>query len=335
MRKLRHHLYNLLTVIFLLYSPYFVHAQVSATAKINKQEIRIGDPIQLTLSLHFSPQDNIQKILWPSFKDTITKHIEIIEAGKLDTIQKTTSTILQQSLSISAYDSGQFVLPSIKFYLNNDTSQFVQTPTLLITVHTVPTDTAETSIKDIKPILEEKFDFKWYMPLIIKALIALVVLAVIIFLLYYYLVKKKHKEQKEDKPKLPPHVLALQNLQKIKEAAIWKEGKVKEYYSAVADTIRQYIEDRYNVQALEKTSFETLQDLKFKAIDRASREKLKYLLELSDLVKFAKFLPVEQDHHNIIQSAIDFVNETKIEDIDPSNQPTTNNPTNSIPHNYA
>lgn len=301
-----------------------IYSQVNATAEINKYEIRIGDPIQLKLSLQFTHQDNIQKIHWPAFKDTITKNIEIIEAGKLDTINKDNYKILQQTFNISVYDSGQFVLPPVKFYFNNDTSKFVQTNTLLITVHTVPTDTSETSVKDIKPILEEKFDFKWYMPLIIKSLIGLIILAIITFLIYYYFIKKKTKQKEIEKPKIPPHILALQNLQKIKEEAVWKEGKVKEYYSAVADTIRQYIEGRYNIQALEQTSFETLQALKFKAIDPSSREKLKYLLELSDLVKFAKFLPVEQDHHNIIQSAIDFVNETK-----PDYPPNSNNTNNT------
>ncbi|GIV26769.1 MAG: hypothetical protein KatS3mg027_0583 [Bacteroidia bacterium] len=295
-------------------------SQVTANAEINRNEIRIGEPIELQLTLQFP--DKIQKIKWPIFKDTITQKIEIIDASKIDTLSNNT---LRQTLHISVYDSGQFVLPSIKFVDANDTTKFVQTNTLLITVHTVPTDTSELSIKDIKPIFEEPFDIKWYMPLIIKSLIALLILGIIIYLIYRYLNKKKKTDQ-QLKPKLPPHIVALEKLQKIKQDEIWKEGKIKEYYSAVADTIREYIEGRYQVPALEQTSFETLQSLRFKAIAPETREKLKYLLELADLVKFAKFLPIENDHYQILQSALDFVNETKLESTHINESVSTTNP---------
>ena len=288
-----------------------VYAQLSATAEIDKNEIRIGEPIELKLKLQL-PNDVLKnQIKWPIFKDTITQKIEIIDTSQIDNSK---ALVIEQKLRISVYDSGQFVLPPIKFVNAKDTTQYAVTNTLLITVHTVPTDTSETSVKDIKPIFEEPFDIKWYMPLIIKILIGLLILALIIYFLYRYF-KKKPKKDEQDKPKLPPHIIALEKLQKIQQEELWKEGKIKEYYSAVADTIREYIEGRYEVPALEQTSQETLLSLKFHAIDNTSREKLKYILELSDLVKFAKFLPIESDHYNILQSAIDFVNETKLETI--------------------
>ncbi|HPQ09305.1 MAG TPA: hypothetical protein PK995_08775 [Bacteroidia bacterium] len=308
---------SILILIFLSETNNF-YSQTSASASIDRNEIRIGEPIQLKLSLSLSSSN--EKFIWPSFKDTITKDIEIIDFSKVDTNQN----IIQQTFKISVYDSGQFVLPPIKFLNYSDTSKFVQTNTILITVHTVPTDTSETSIKDIKPIFDEPFNFKWYMPLIIKSLIAILILAIIIYFIYKYFFKKK-EIKKEEKPKLPPDVVALEKLQKIKEEEIWKEGKIKEYYSAVADTIREYLEGRYNIQALEQTTFETLQALRFKAIANTSKEKIKYILELSDLVKFAKFIPVENDHKEILQAAIDFVNETKLEpSVQPSNEPTQN-----------
>lgn len=291
------------------------YSQIQATAEVDKHEIRIGDPIELKLKLS---NPSSAKLLWPSFKDTITSKIEIIQVFKPDTSQNT----IEQKLIISAYDSGQFVLPSIKFRYATDTSKFVETNTLLITVHTVPTDTSETSIKDIKPIFEEPFDIKWYMPYIIKSLIVLIILSLIAYLLYRYF-KKKPKKTTDEKPKQPPHIIALEKLEKIKQESIWKDGKIKEYYSAVADTIREYLEGRYQIQALEQTSSETMQALRFKAIAPSSKEKIKYLLELADLVKFAKFLPIESDHINILQAAIDFVNETKLETPEISKTPET------------
>lgn len=319
MHQHKHSAYQLLFRIFLypilvyviILLPFVSTAQISAHATINRNEIRIGEPIELTLSLEIQNPSSAPSIKWTYFKDTINKYIEIIDASKVDTIQKNSTLFIQQKLKVSVYDSGQYVIPSIQFRYANDSTQFVSTPTILINVHTVPTDTSETSIKDIKPIFEEPFDIKWYMPLIIKILIALLIIALIVFLIYRYF-KKKKTIQIQEKPKLPPHIVALEKLKDIQQKEIWKEGKVKEYYSAISDTIREYIEGRYHVPALEQTSFETMQSLRFKAIDANSRDKLKYILELSDLVKFAKFIPIENDHHQILQYAFDFVNQTQL-----------------------
>ncbi len=299
--------------IFILLAPtYFTYSQVSAVSEIDKNEIRIGDPIQLKLSLQIPRTQQQEKLTWPIFKDTITKQIEIIETSKIDTIKKENYNIIRQNFKVSVYDSGQFILPPIKFILNNDSTHFVQSNSLIITVHTVPTDTSDTTVKDIKPIFEEAFDIKWYMPLIIKSFIALIVLSIIIWLIYRYF-KKKPTKKVSEKPKLPPHIIALEKLNNIKQEELWKEGKIKEYYSNVSDTIREYLEGRYEITALEQTSFETLQSLRFKAISISSKEKIKYILELADLVKFAKLIPIENDHHQILHNAFDFVNETKIE----------------------
>ncbi|GAB4209649.1 MAG: hypothetical protein Fur0023_21960 [Bacteroidia bacterium] len=312
-------------ILTILISP-FSHAQLSATAEINKQEIRIGDPIELKLSLIIPKELQHQPFILPTFKDTITKNIEIIETQKTDTVQQSNHLIIQQKYLISAYDSGQFILPSIPFRLKNDTHQVIFTNTLLITVHTVPTDTSETSVKDIKPIFDEPFDIKWYMPLIIKSIIGLLVLAAIIFGIYWYL-KRKKKPAAPPKPKLPPHIIALEKLNQIKQEEIWKEGKIKDYYSAISDTIREYIEGRFDTPALEQTSYETLQSLKYKAIAPSTREKLQYIFEISDLVKFAKLIPVEHDHIQTLQSAFDFVNDTK-QEFTPANSNEPNQPDN-------
>lgn len=287
-------------------------AQIQAKAEVDKNEIRIGEPIELKLLYIIPDELSSYPFVIPTFKDTITKQIEIIEYLKTDTVHPSNQTIIQQKIKISAYDSGQFVLPSIRFYSKIDSTKFALTNTLLITVHTVPTDTSETSLKDIKPIFEEPFDIKWYFPIIIKLLIALLIVSIIIYLIYYY-TRRKKKETLPEKPKLPPHIIALEKLNQIKASAIWKEGKIKVYYSSVADTIREYIEGRYGIPALEQTSFETLQALKFKAIDPATREKLKSVFELADMVKFAKLLPVESDHYLILENAFDIVNQTKEE----------------------
>ncbi len=108
---------------------------------------------------------------------------------------------------------------------------------------------------------------------------------------------------------------ALASLERIKEQQIWKENKVKEYYSEISDTIRLYIEERFQVHALESTTDEIMTAFRSQVVDKESKDKLMQLLMLSDLVKFAKQFPIEIEHNLTLQNAFDFVNTTKREEV--------------------
>ena len=47
-------------------------------------------------------------------------------------------------------------------------------------------------------------------------------------------------------------------LEKLKQAQLWQNGKIKAYYSDLSDILRLYIENRYNSPALEMTTDEIL-----------------------------------------------------------------------------
>jgi hypothetical protein len=137
-----------------------------------------------------------------------------------------------------------------------------------------------------------------------------------------------NKVVEPEKPKIPAHITALASLEKIKAEAIWKEGKTKEYYSSISDTVRLYIEERFGVMALESTTDEIMTAFRTQVVDPESKNKLQQLLQLSDLVKFAKWTPIEQEHTMTLQHAFDFVNGTKREEVVtlPETETKTNNP---------
>ena len=92
------------------------------------------------------------------------------------------------------------------------------------------------------------------------------------------------------------------------------EGQIKEYYSSISDAVRLYIEGRFGVNALELTTDEIVKAFRSQVVDPMSKEKLQQLLVLSDFVKFAKQIPIEQEHALALQNAFDFVNGTKREE---------------------
>lgn len=173
----------------------------------------------------------------------------------------------------------------------------------------VDSSLAITDIKDI-----EKAPIWWWG---IFRWIVLVIALIGTGIGVYYLVRwLKSKEQEEEiiNPELlrPADEVALEKLNAIKEQKIWKEGKHKEYHTQLTDVIREYVNRRYEINSTEKTSDETLRALK--PIFRDQRElfqRLEKMLQIADLVKFAKWHTTPDENEQGLQTAYDFVNETK------------------------
>ncbi|MGE0567716.1 MAG: hypothetical protein AB7O73_07180 [Bacteroidia bacterium] len=289
--------------------------EIMVSAKMDTSKIRIGEQVKLDLYYYYNSQDGANQVLWPEIGDTITGKVEVISSTPIDTTipDKSNPHYIQQhqQIVVSAYDSGYFVIPPFKFVINGDTNNVKLTEALLLEVHTVPTDTSLAKTKEIKPPFNEEFDWRWYKSYIYWGLGALLFVVTLTFLIIRYNKRKAVKIIEPEKPKIPPHIAALERLNIIREKAIWKEGNFKEYYSEISETIRTYLEDRYQVLALESTTDEILLVIRSQVIDNESKEKLKQILVLSDFVKFAKVLPVEQENELTLSNAFDFVNGTK------------------------
>jgi len=111
---------------------------------------------------------------------------------------------------------------------------------------------------------------------------------------------------------LPPHEIALQALEELKNEKLWQKGLIKEYYTRLTDILREYIEVRFNIRAIELTTWEILQSFKNSTISRNDKEMLSEILELADLVKFAKALPVPSENDKSMTDSVGFVNNTTI-----------------------
>ena len=113
------------------------------------------------------------------------------------------------------------------------------------------------------------------------------------------------------KPKLPSHITALNRIEEIKgDKSLRLEGNTKEYYTQLTDTLREYMRDRYGFNATEMTTSEIVGHL-LKIQDKESIKDLKEILQVADLVKFAKLHPSINENDRNMANAIEFVNETK------------------------
>lgn len=305
-------------ILFAILTSIAIKSQIEVHAIIDSNTIRIGAQTKLDIYLNYdaSTQKNLD-VVWPVIEDTLKKGIEVLNITKIDTTipNKNKPNFIQQhiQLTVTSFDTGAYYIPPFKFIINKDTANPLLTGPLHLIVKTVATDTSLTKIKDIKPPYDEPFNWRWYLP---YAYIALAILAAIIILIIVLKKLKKNKPEEIiiEQPKIPAHIAALETLEKIKQDAVWKDNKTKEYYSSIADTVRLYIEERFNINALELTSDEIIKIFKSQVVDSESKSKLNQILTLSDFVKFAKQIPIEAEHSLTLNNAFDFVKGTMRDD---------------------
>jgi hypothetical protein len=89
---------------------------------------------------------------------------------------------------------------------------------------------------------------------------------------------------------------------------LWQNGEEKLFYTGVTDALREYIEARYEVSAMEKTTSEIMADLSDKKIEPRYYKELDELFKTADLVKFAKYVPGNEENEEVIPMAVRFVN---------------------------
>jgi hypothetical protein len=309
---------NIIVLILVsVVSPAFAQ-NVTVSAKLDTGAMLIGDHIGMTIS--FTGPAKAQ-VLWPFIPDTILGNIQVIGRGKIDTVisaDKKTATF-RQFLNITCFDSGFYNIPSIPLRYRNlpDTSQLVAlTDPMMLAVHTVPVDTTQ-AIKPIKGVMKIPVSFREMLPWILAGLL---LVAIILVLIWYYRKRKKNEPVFRLKPRvvLTAREKALQELEKLRVKKLWQSGKLKEYHTELTDILRIFIEEHYQVPAMEQTTSEILESLSGPdLLDRDPLETLSQLLTLADMVKFAKAHPVASENEKSLESGISFINAGKKRSAEP------------------
>lgn len=299
---------------FVLFCFSFVNASaqdIRTTAALDTSSIKIGDQIKLHIRVRYPASTTVG---WPLIPDTLS-NIEILERSEIITEDEKNNSITErQTYTITAFEAGKYTIPSFVFSYkkSGDTTQYqAATDSLELVVETIPIDTTQT-IKDIKPPLEEPFTWREAIPYMVGGLLLVAILAAV----YYYFIKNRKKAVAvvPVEPERPPHENALEALKRLEAEKLWQQGQLKLYHSKLSDTVRIYIEKRFGVRAPELTTDETLQQLRTVEPRYELREELRQILQLSDLVKFAKATPLDTENEKSLRNAFDFVEQTKLQE---------------------
>ena len=293
--------------------------QFKAVANLDTFQIEIGDQVYFKL---IAVQHADSFVVFPKFKKQIIDGIDIISISQIDTIQSANKELtFTQNILITSFEDSLFNIPPLPFISGTDT---VYSNSISFDVQMVSLDSAAISkidtnqvlkIFDIKSPIDTPWTFTEFLKNYYLYIIGFVITAILVFLVYYFV--KRYKENKPifkiSKPKEPAHLIALRELNQLKENKLWQSGKEKSYYSELTHIIRKYLENRFHISALDRTSHELLELLKHSnTIETEQMNELSQVLKMADLAKFAKFKPLANENDLNLKNAFSIVENTML-----------------------
>lgn len=269
----------------------------------------IGEQIKIKLEAKIPESGDIN---FPVFSDTLINEVEILEASSVDSVEEKGYKKLWMDLTVTSFDSGFHAIPPLQFIGREPGNPLksYHTEAFLLEVQTVAVDTSK-AIMSIKEPIVVPVSFQEMLPYILSGILVLGLAA----LGFWFWKKQQNKpieEKKEIIPQEPPHVIALRDLEQLEAKQMWQKGEFKDYHSELTEIIRRYIENRYKIPALEQVSDEILQSFSNSGVLKEKEyDNLRSMLNLADMVKFAKVHPLPNENERSMELAVEFVDNTK------------------------
>lgn len=279
-----------------------------------RDSILVGDQVRYGIRL-----DSLGKgtaIALPDFSEVSNDTLTLVSNWQTDTIGRYTKKdaeagkplSIRASVVLAPFEEGTYELPAIPVAIirsgHADTLLFeAQT----MDVKTLQLDTAGFEVRDLKGQMTYPVTFREIAPWLGGGIVLAGLIVLAVWLLRRYLKKKKGVEEKKD----PAYIVALRKLEGFRSDKYWAPEKQKLFYSGITDALKEYIDDRFGVDAPEMTTAELFAALKGeKDISPELYMDMKSLFERADFVKFAKFAASDEENASVLPVAVRFVTST-------------------------
>ncbi len=273
--------------VFVL-SVQFTSAQSpSLKTAVDKRQILIGEQLQYSVEVSFPA--NAYNIGWFNVPDSFS-HFEVVNRGKIDSIESNGILTCRQTLTLTSFDSGINTIPALAINfdpLADDSTIHLFTDSIPINVSFSPLDSTQT-FHDIKSIIEVKDEVPWWIWAGAAALIILLVVLVVYLVKYF---KRRKKPASVFNSKLSPFDEAMQSLDALQKEQLLFKGDVKQFHTRLIDIFKRYLSRKMQKNILNLTSSEVLLSLNDTLLSKADTFLIAGSLRMTDAVKFAKYFP--------------------------------------------
>lgn len=323
--------------IFYAVLPIHMWSQVHSTVVLSKDTVEMGDPVTVGIRISIAEDVNPEYISfesWASLENRLyptdsaslepIADLEILKGGSWSV--KDVSQIIpfnaqnfslsngqwiaEVNLEIAVYNAGQFILPGPGIISDSILLKGTSESASLTVLWPGTLSTSDSlALEPIKDIFNEPAHWSDY-----TSYLLLVVAAGILFYLWYRFRKKRPLSENSEftvpENRRPAHEIALEALKSLDAKRLWQVGQIKQYQSELTAIIRQYLFDRYNIPAQKMTTDDIILATYQVNMTDNHKNTLRQILNVADLVKFARAFPDQNIHTEFMEKAILFVKDT-------------------------
>jgi hypothetical protein len=268
---------------------------------------------------------------------------EVVEQTGQDTVRNNDGTATtRKDIVVSLFEPGQYQTPPlvVTHHKADSTSEELGAPVIPLKISSVLID-GDEALRDLKPPFAMEVPPIW--PYVLAGVLLAAVAGGGMFWAgrwaYHKWWRKTPLAELAPQPVIdlrPPEVIAHAELDRIQALALPAHQQFKEHYSLVTDCLRQYIENRYQISALEQTTDEIQASLwRSKVASREMAHNLVDVFRRSDLVKFARYVPPAPDAEQLVEEARGLVDATTPKPEPPPAPPAPSAPAAQDPEEAA
>jgi hypothetical protein len=279
--------------------------QPSIKTSVDKTGILIGE--QLEYKVAVSMPDNTYRLTWFTLPDSLG-NFRLVTFNKIDSAFSNGNLYFSQDVTLTSFDSGRQVIPSLA--LNFETQQgdsafTIVTDSIPVMVSFSPMDSVAT-FHDIKSIIEVKKQWPWWLWALLG--VALILLAIWIrFLIKFF--RKKKEDQGIFTSKLSPYDEAMKLLSELSEEQLPANSKEKQFHIRLNEIFKRFLSRRTKTFKMQLTSDEILMDLDDYGLNKESLSAFANCLRMSNAVKFAKYIPPENESEKCLDQTRELIKE--------------------------
>lgn len=277
-------------------------ASLDISSQVDRSEITIGDRIQYEIKVVY-PKDG--RVELPSVLGNLGS-FEVKDYQASDPKEAGGLLIQTWRFDLSTFTVGKYTIPpqQVAFRQGSDTAAAVwfTQPIEINVIRTSPETVKD--IADIAALAEVKAAPPW----IAIGLGAALLLALAIL---FWRKSRRGKPAATAKPALPPFEEAMARLADIKDLALIRQNRAREFCFILSETQRRYVSRRYGTDALESTTSEFIEKIRKLPVTSAQKQWLAKSSEDADLVKFANAALLESDAAAMIAQTEEFLRQTR------------------------
>ncbi len=272
------------------------------TLTVIPDKTTIGTPFILRLSIDLQPGE----------MPLLPKEIPLPEGAELLAVKQVPSEgmLAIVEYEIESYKVGVHEIPQLEYELKGFTTTLTQRAVGPVSFEIVSVRTDPESadkLKEIKPPIDIPIKLQKFLPIVLL----LLAVAIAAILLWRWFAKKRKMKPTPHKPPPLAHEIAYEQLDKLKSENPFGHGREQEHFFRVSEIVRGYMEQRFGMLALERTTCELKEELINCRRASTDNDLLFDLLEECDIVKFAKRKASQKNADDSIANAKEYINRTR------------------------